>query len=114
MIKPANELYRPGDRTRWLKYKRHTDTPVIVAGITGMLARPESLIVARHDSTDGGLRVAGRTAKIGPAAAAELSHLLTPPPMSIRGPTSYPPAGSASSTVTTNRWTTPASTRPWA
>lgn len=78
VIKPAHGSYRPGDKTSWLKYKHHTDTPVIVAGITGALTRPEALIVGRYGSADGTLRVAGRTAKVDPGAAAELARLLTP------------------------------------
>ncbi|MFE9846649.1 hypothetical protein [Streptomyces goshikiensis] len=49
----------------------------IVGAITGTLARPQLLVLGRHD-TDGRLRPVGRTVPLRPDAAREVAEYLTP------------------------------------
>jgi ATP-dependent DNA ligase len=47
VAKSATGRYEPGAR-RWLKYKTRETVEVLVGGVTGSLARPESLIAGRY------------------------------------------------------------------
>ncbi|MGW6706858.1 ATP-dependent DNA ligase [Streptomyces sp. NPDC054956] len=76
VLKNLSQSYRPGARG-WTKVRRRNTTEAIVGAITGTLARPQLLLLGRHDET-GRLRPVGRTVPLRPAAARELAELLTP------------------------------------
>jgi ATP-dependent DNA ligase len=59
VIKGLGEPYRPGQRS-WLKVRSRSSTEAIIAGVTGTLSRPESLLLGRFDADDV-LRYVGRT-----------------------------------------------------
>lgn len=77
VAKRAQGTYRPGARG-WSKIKNYTTTEVIIGGITGTAARPESLIVGRIHTADGQLHIAGRTTDLSPAAAEQIAELIVP------------------------------------
>jgi ATP-dependent DNA ligase len=80
VIKGANSRYQPG-RRGWAKLKARRTTEAIVAGVTGNLHRPQTLLLGRLDAT-GRLRFIGRTVPLPPDAAHDLAHLLNPIPPS--------------------------------
>ncbi|MFD9380831.1 hypothetical protein ACFWBH_35875 [Streptomyces sp. NPDC059999] len=51
VVKGMNRRYRPGARP-WTKIRRRGTTEVIIGAITGTLARPQLLILGRHDQAD--------------------------------------------------------------
>ncbi|MGW7027128.1 hypothetical protein ACWGFX_08065 [Streptomyces xanthophaeus] len=70
--------YRPGARDRaWTKIRRRNTTEAVIGAITGTLARPQLLVLGRHDAT-GRLRSVGRTVPLRPDAARTLAEQLTP------------------------------------
>ncbi|MFF1520447.1 hypothetical protein [Streptomyces sp. NPDC058305] len=75
IYKRLTEPYRPGARG-WLKYKPRETTEAIVGAITGPLAAPRTLLLARHD-TGGDLQYVGRTTTLAASASGSIAPLLT-------------------------------------
>ncbi|WP_344943473.1 ATP-dependent DNA ligase [Actinomadura miaoliensis] len=71
VVKPADGVYRPGVRG-WYKLKHRDVTTAICGGYVGPPERPQSLIIGRHPSTGGRLRVVGHTTAPPPDLRAEL------------------------------------------
>ncbi|MGW1641536.1 ATP-dependent DNA ligase [Streptomyces lavendulae] len=76
LVKPLNGRYQAGYRG-WTKIRRRDTAEAIVGAITGTLARPQLLVLGRHD-TDGRLRPVGRTVPLRPDAARQVAEHLTP------------------------------------
>jgi ATP-dependent DNA ligase len=74
VIKPANGPYRPG-RPGWYKIRTVDTTEAVVAGVTGTLAEPRSVLLGRIDH-DGRLRYVGQTLPLASSARRELAPLL--------------------------------------
>ncbi|MER7983613.1 hypothetical protein [Streptomyces sp. NPDC095817] len=77
VYKRLTEPYRPGVKG-WLKYKPRETTEAIIGAITGILAAPCTLLLARYD-TSGDLQYVGRTATLTAASASAIAPLLTAP-----------------------------------
>jgi ATP-dependent DNA ligase len=77
VIKGLGEPYRGGQRS-WAKLRHRSSTEALVCGVTGTLARPETVLLGRRDAT-GTIRYAGRTRPLGDAVRRELSSVLRPP-----------------------------------
>lgn len=75
VVKGAASRYTPGKRT-WVKVKSRETTEVLVGGVTGTLARPESVVAGLE--REGELVVVGRTTPLTSQQAAELADLLDP------------------------------------
>lgn len=76
MIKSLDGRYEPGRRS-WQKYRAYHRTQAIIAGVTGTLGDPDTLLLGRLDP-DGVLRYTGRTHPLTDVQRQELSPLLTP------------------------------------
>jgi ATP-dependent DNA ligase len=76
VAKDATSRYTPGKRG-WQKYKTRMTTRAIVGGVTGTLARPETVLLGRFDSA-GRLRYTGRTGMLPDRASRELGTNLEP------------------------------------
>ncbi|MER5301375.1 ATP-dependent DNA ligase [Streptomyces lasiicapitis] len=76
MIKPGTGLYRPGYRG-WWKVRSFQSAEGIVAGVTGPVSGPHSLLLGRYDSA-GRLRFVARTTPLTAAARRDLGALLVP------------------------------------
>lgn len=63
VIKPLTSLNRPGFRG-WTKVRRRDTTEAMIGAITGTLARPQLLVLGRHDTT-GRLRPVGAPPRCG-------------------------------------------------
>jgi ATP-dependent DNA ligase len=74
LIKGAAEPYRSG-RRGWLKLRQRSSTEAIIAGVTGSLAQPETLLLGRRD-TGGVLRYVGRTRPVTAVQRQELRGAL--------------------------------------
>jgi ATP-dependent DNA ligase len=74
VIKGATEPYRAGKRG-WLKLRPRRSAEAIVGGVTGTLARPETLLLGRRD-TAGVLRYVGRTRPVSAMQRDELRGVL--------------------------------------
>ena len=88
VIKALGDPYRPGQRG-WLKLRSRNSTEAIIAGVTGTLSRPESLLLGRFDADDV-LRYVGRTKPLTPRQRVELAGVLRPPRAGRRRPTTHP------------------------
>ncbi|MFI5867282.1 ATP-dependent DNA ligase [Streptomyces sp. NPDC051546] len=75
VLKNLNQRYKPEVRG-WTKIRRRDTSEAVIGAITGTLARPELLLLGRHDET-GRLRPVGRTVPLRPDAARELAAHLT-------------------------------------
>ncbi|MFD6297227.1 ATP-dependent DNA ligase [Streptomyces sp. NPDC060235] len=75
VFKRLNEPYRPGTKA-WLKYKPRETTEAVVGAVTGTLAAPRTLLLARYD-TSGSLQYVGRTTTLTAAASTRVASLLT-------------------------------------
>lgn len=75
VYKRLTEPYRPGARG-WLKYKPRETTEAIVAAITGTLAAPRTVLLARYDAA-GNLAYIGRTTTLTTAASSTVAPLLS-------------------------------------
>ncbi|MGW6940260.1 ATP dependent DNA ligase [Streptomyces xanthophaeus] len=60
----------------WSKVRRRDSTEALVGAITGTLARPQLLVLGRHDDT-GRLRTVGRTVPLRPEQARQVAEHLT-------------------------------------
>ncbi|MER5871957.1 ATP-dependent DNA ligase [Streptomyces sp. NPDC002044] len=76
VVKKMNQRYLPGSRA-WTKIRRRDTTEAVIGAITGTLARPQLLVLGRHDAT-GRLRPVGRTVPLRPHAVRELAGHLAP------------------------------------
>lgn len=83
LAKGGSSRYLPG-RRGWLKYRATTTTEAIVAGVTGTLAQPETLLLARYDPS-GRLRYAGRSHPLTGRHQRELAPLLAAAARAARG-----------------------------
>ncbi|WP_369779909.1 ATP-dependent DNA ligase [Streptomyces sp. R33] len=70
VVKAMNQPYRPGHRG-WYKLRRRNTTEAIIGAITGILIRPQLLLLGRRDA-EGHLRPIGRTAPL----RAEMARLV--------------------------------------
>ncbi|MFG2437937.1 ATP-dependent DNA ligase [Streptomyces sp. NPDC048508] len=75
VYKRLTEPYQPGART-WLKFKPRETTEAIVGAITGTLAAPRTLLLARY-GTSNQLQYVGRTTTLPAVASSTLGPLLT-------------------------------------
>ncbi|MFD5891971.1 ATP-dependent DNA ligase [Streptomyces sp. NPDC060334] len=75
LIKNTNQRYLPNHRG-WTKIRRRDTTEAIIGGVTGNLARPQLLVLGRHDDT-GWLRAVGRTAPLRPDQVRQVAERLT-------------------------------------
>jgi ATP-dependent DNA ligase len=71
VIKGATTPYRPG-AAGWRKLRHRSSTEAIVAGITGTVSAPETLLLGRFDA-NGRLREVGRTGTLTAAQRREVS-----------------------------------------
>ncbi len=91
VAKRADQGYLAGVRG-WLKIKTYTTTEVIIGGVTGSLDRPESLILGRIRSSDGQLRIAGRSTDLHPAESAAIATVIEAAGMNHPWPAELPPS----------------------
>ncbi|MFD9303200.1 ATP-dependent DNA ligase [Streptomyces sp. NPDC060048] len=75
VVKQLNQRYLPGSRA-WTKIRRRDSTEAVIGAITRTPARPQVLVLGRHDAT-GRLRPIGRTVPLRPDAARRLAEYLT-------------------------------------
>ncbi|MFF3020165.1 ATP-dependent DNA ligase [Streptomyces sp. NPDC057939] len=76
VVKSMTGRYLPGSRG-WTKVRRRDTTEAIIGAITGTRARPQLLVLGRHDTT-GRLRTVGRTVTLRPDQARHVAEHLTP------------------------------------
>ncbi|MET9960073.1 ATP-dependent DNA ligase [Streptomyces sp. NPDC006326] len=74
VIKLLASRYLPSYRG-WTKIRRRDTTEAIIGAITGTLARPQLLVLGRHDQ-DGRLRAVARTVPLRPEAAKQVGEHL--------------------------------------
>ncbi|MEU4359307.1 ATP-dependent DNA ligase [Streptomyces virginiae] len=71
VVKALNQRYRPGARDRaGTKIRRGNTTEAIIGAITGTLARPQLLILTRHDPA-GRVRRSLVQVMVGPSASGD-------------------------------------------
>ncbi|TDC21439.1 ATP-dependent DNA ligase [Streptomyces sp. 8K308] len=75
VAKGAGQRYEPG-RRGWLKVKSKATADAIVGAITGRVARPDTVLLGRHDQ-DGVLRLVARSTPLAPELRDGLGRLLT-------------------------------------
>ncbi|MEU3499382.1 ATP-dependent DNA ligase [Streptomyces hundungensis] len=75
-LKPKTSLYSPGVRG-WGKLRSFESAEGIVAGVTGPLTSPGTLLLGRY-TADGRLRLIARTTPLARAAARQLAPVLSP------------------------------------
>lgn len=71
--------YQPGQRG-WLKYRVYTTRDAIVGAVVGPVSRPEAIIAGRYTS-DGQLRILGRSTPLTQHQAHQLAAVLAPIPV---------------------------------
>ncbi|MFG2753950.1 ATP-dependent DNA ligase [Streptomyces xanthophaeus] len=76
VVKNMAQPYRPSARG-WTKVRRRDSTEGIIGAVTGTLARPQLLVLGRHDAA-GRLRAIGCTVPLRPEAARSVGGLLSP------------------------------------
>lgn len=76
MVKGLDQPYLPGTRA-WLKVRSHVTTEALVGGVTGALATPVTLLLARYDA-GGNLRLVARTTPLSTAVRRDVAHRLSP------------------------------------
>lgn len=76
VLRSGSRPYRPGAR-ELIKIRAYTSAEAVIAGITGTLQAPSSLLLARYDH-EHRLRLAARTTPLPGAARRELAAQLTP------------------------------------
>ncbi|MFI6129480.1 ATP-dependent DNA ligase [Micromonospora sp. NPDC051141] len=76
VVKDLTSRYTPG-QAGWLKLKSRTTTEAIIAGVTGTVATPGSLLLGRLDAR-GRLRYVARTHPLGAAQRGEVAGMLQP------------------------------------
>jgi ATP-dependent DNA ligase len=88
VIKPLGGRYRPG-RRGWQKLREQHTADAVVAGVTGPVDRPETLLFGRFDA-DRELRYLGRSRPLTPAQRAAVGPALTPAGQRRRGGVNHP------------------------
>ncbi|WP_420077961.1 hypothetical protein ACN6AT_00435 [Streptomyces sp. JL4002] len=76
LIKGMDQRYLSNHRG-WTKICRRDTTEAIIGAITGTLARPQLLVIGRHDEA-GRLRAVGRTVPLRQEQARQISEHLAP------------------------------------
>ncbi|MGV9249653.1 ATP-dependent DNA ligase [Streptomyces sp. NPDC003710] len=76
VIKGSEQPHLPGKRA-WIKVRSHTTTEGPIAGVTGALASPAALLLARYDAV-GHLRLTARSTPLATAVRRELAERLHP------------------------------------
>ncbi|MER5295264.1 ATP-dependent DNA ligase [Streptomyces pharetrae] len=76
MVKGLDQPYLPGKRA-WLKVRSHVSSEAVLAGITGSLADPQTLLLGRYDTT-GRLRLVARSTPLRTADRREIAQRLAP------------------------------------
>ncbi|MEU1916197.1 ATP-dependent DNA ligase [Streptomyces massasporeus] len=74
VLKGSEQRYLPGKRA-WLKVRSRVTAEGVIGGVTGTLASPASLLLARYDDA-GHLRLVARSAPLPTAVRRELAGLL--------------------------------------
>lgn len=115
VVKGSKQRYLPGRRA-WIKVRAHTTAEGIIAGVTGRLSSPSSLLLARYDGAGRLWLLAAPLPclRLRPGISPGASTRQTP---TIRGCASYPPGGAAAATWSTRRcnlnyWRNSRATRP--
>ncbi|MEV6683958.1 ATP-dependent DNA ligase [Streptomyces sp. NPDC051130] len=75
VVKAMNQPYQPGYRG-WYKLRRRDTTEAVIGALTGTPARPQILLLGRHDSHDR-LRPIGRTVPLRAEAARLVAASIT-------------------------------------
>ncbi|MEV8597624.1 ATP-dependent DNA ligase [Streptomyces sp. NPDC052012] len=75
VLKGLAQPYMPGTRA-WIKVRAHVTSEAMVGGITGSLAAPQTLLLARYNA-GGDLRLVARTTPLSTASRRDLAHRLT-------------------------------------
>ncbi|MFI7405640.1 ATP-dependent DNA ligase [Streptomyces sp. NPDC049541] len=76
VVKGGEQPYLPGKRA-WIKVRSHTTAEGLIGGITGAMASPATLLLARHDAA-GRLRLIARTTPLPTVVRRELAQQLHP------------------------------------
>jgi ATP-dependent DNA ligase len=76
MVKGLGQPYLPGKRA-WIKVRSHVSSEAVLAGITGSLAEPQTLLLGRYD-TAGELRLIARTSPLRTAERREIAQRVSP------------------------------------
>lgn len=76
VIKGGEQPYLPGKRA-WIKIRSRTTSEALVAGVTGALTAPSTLLLARYDAL-GRLRMIARTTALPTVVRRELARRLYP------------------------------------
>ncbi|WP_245240154.1 ATP-dependent DNA ligase [Streptomyces erythrochromogenes] len=76
VVKGQDQRYLPGSRG-WTKIRRRDTTEAVVGAVTGSPARPQLLVLGRHDQA-GRLRAVGRTVPLRPDQALHVAEHLAP------------------------------------
>ncbi|MHA4818785.1 ATP-dependent DNA ligase [Streptomyces aculeolatus] len=76
VLKGRSQPYLPGKRG-WIKVRARTTSQAVIAGVTGSLASPLTLLLGRYDDA-GALRLTARTTTLAPVARRELARRLAP------------------------------------
>lgn len=74
VLKNLNQRYQPGVRG-WTKIRRRDTSEAVIGAVTGTLARPQLLILGRHDQ-EGRLRTVGRTTTLRPDVSRDVAEHL--------------------------------------
>ncbi|MER7496425.1 ATP-dependent DNA ligase [Streptomyces pharetrae] len=75
MVKGLDQPYLPGKRA-WIKVRSHVTAEAVLAGITGSLTSPQTLLLGRYD-TDGRLRLVARTTPLRTADRREIADRIS-------------------------------------
>lgn len=81
VAKGAGTRYRAGERGAWVKVKHRSRVDGIVGAVIGPVTRPEAIVVGRY-TTDGVLRIVGRSTALNDRQAEQLAAILTAVPAS--------------------------------
>lgn len=76
VMKRPDQAYRPAYRG-WRRYRIRASAEAVIAAVTGSIEHPDTLLLARFD-TSGELRYTARTTPLTRTAAAQLTGLLNP------------------------------------
>ncbi|WP_318275662.1 hypothetical protein [Streptomyces pharetrae] len=76
MVKGLDQPYLPGKRV-WGKVRSHVTSEAVLAGITGSLTSPQTLLLGRYD-TAGHLRLVARTTPLRTADRREIAQRVIP------------------------------------
>jgi ATP-dependent DNA ligase len=86
LIKDLTGRYRTSG---WWKYKLKTTTEALIAGLTGTVTSPSTLLLGRRDAR-GRLRFVGRTSALTAPQRLEITKMATPITAGVRHPWPHP------------------------